>query len=103
MAARWYISLVDTNGLCRMTATAKLFMYGRSQAVRLPKEFRFEGKEVRISRVGNKVILEPLQTQPFDAAAWFARLDELGERDFLPDGIPDDPPVEPDPRNLLDE
>ena len=30
-----------------MTATAKLFMHGRSQAVRLPKEFRFEGKEVR--------------------------------------------------------
>ncbi len=86
-----------------MTTTAKLFMYGRSQAVRLPKEFRFEGKEVRISRVGNKVILEPLQTQPFDAAAWFARLDELGARDFLPDGIPDDPPVEPDPRKFIDE
>jgi len=30
-------------------ATAKLFKTGRSQAVRLPKEFRFEGKEVRIA------------------------------------------------------
>jgi len=35
--------------------------------------------------------------------AWFARLDELGARDFLPDGIPDDPPLEPDPRVFFDE
>jgi virulence-associated protein VagC len=40
-----------------MSATAKLFMHGRSQAVRLPKEFHFEGKEVRVSRVGDKVVL----------------------------------------------
>ena len=39
---------------------AKLFMNGRSQAVRLPKEFRFEGTEVRIRRSGNGVLLEPL-------------------------------------------
>ena len=84
-------------------ATAKLFMHGRSQAVRLPKEFRFEGSEVRVSKVGDKVILEPLKKQPFDAEAWFARLDELGGRDFLPEGLPDDPPVEPDPRVFLDE
>jgi len=42
------------------TATAKLFWSGRSQAVRLPKEFRFEGKEVRIRKRGNTVILEPV-------------------------------------------
>jgi antitoxin VapB len=41
-------------------ATAKLFKTGRSQAVRLPKEFRFEGKEVRIRRVGRGVLLEPM-------------------------------------------
>ena len=35
-------------------------MHGRSQAVRLPKEFRFKGKEVRVSRVGDKVILTPM-------------------------------------------
>src|SRR5258705_2961 len=71
-----------------MSATAKLFMHGRSQAVRLPKEFRFEGTEVRVSKVGDKVILEPLKKEPFDAEAWFARLDELGGRDFLPHGPP---------------
>jgi antitoxin VapB len=40
--------------------TAKLFWSGRSQAVRLPKDFRFRGEEVRIRRHGNAVILEPL-------------------------------------------
>jgi antitoxin VapB len=39
---------------------AKLFMNGRSQAVRLPKEFRFEGEEVRIRRSGHGVLLEPV-------------------------------------------
>ena len=38
-------------------STAKLFMHGRSQAVRLPKEFRFEGTEVYVRRVGDDVVL----------------------------------------------
>ncbi|MBS0522195.1 MAG: AbrB/MazE/SpoVT family DNA-binding domain-containing protein [Proteobacteria bacterium] len=37
--------------------TAKLFRNGRSQAVRLPKEFRFEGDEVYIRRQGKSVVL----------------------------------------------
>ena len=86
-----------------MSTTAKLFRHGRSQAVRLPKEYRFEGTEVRISKLGDKVILEPMEKPPFDFEAWFARLDELGGRDFLPEGIPDDPPAEPDPRVFVDE
>lgn len=40
--------------------TAKLFWTGRSQAVRLPKEFRFEGDEVRIRRHGAAVVIEPV-------------------------------------------
>lgn len=39
---------------------AKVFWSGRSQAVRLPKEFRFAGEEVRIRKEGNAVILEPI-------------------------------------------
>jgi antitoxin VapB len=39
---------------------AKVFWSGRSQAVRLPKAFRFQGEEVRIRRRGNAVILEPM-------------------------------------------
>ncbi len=79
-----------------MVKTAKLFMHGRSQAVRLPKEFRLPGKEARVSREGNKVILEPMEKPAFDVRAWRARLDALGARDFLPEGLPEDIPVAPD-------
>jgi len=40
---------------------AKIFQNGQSQAVRLPKEFRFKGKEVWIKRMGNAVVLIPLE------------------------------------------
>ena len=40
--------------------SAKIFKSGGSQAVRLPKEYRFEGIEVRIRRQGSAVILEPM-------------------------------------------
>ncbi|OGT07685.1 MAG: hypothetical protein A2X78_05160 [Gammaproteobacteria bacterium GWE2_37_16] len=39
---------------------AKLFQNGQSMAVRLPKDFRFLGTEVSISRVGDAVILQPI-------------------------------------------
>lgn len=51
---------------------AKLFGNGRSQVVRLPQEFRFEGDRVRIRRVTEGVLLEPLSP---DAARWFEELD----------------------------
>ena len=41
--------------------TAKVFKHGNSQAVRLPKEFRFAGEEVQIKRVGAGVLLLPTQ------------------------------------------
>lgn len=62
--------------------TAKLFQNGRSQAVRLPKAFRLPGKEVKITRQGNQVILEPLETN-WDA--WFDGLDKFTE-DFMEQG-----------------
>jgi antitoxin VapB len=40
-------------------ATAKLFQHGGSQAVRLPKNFRFEGTEVEIEKRGDEVVLRP--------------------------------------------
>lgn len=51
-------------------ATAKLFRNGRSQAVRLPKEFRFEGEEVSIRREGRSVILEPRQRRGWPKGYW---------------------------------
>jgi antitoxin VapB len=53
-----------------METTAKLFKNGRSQAVRLPKEFRFKGAEVKIRKEGNKVVLEPLETSDWPAGFW---------------------------------
>ena len=53
--------------------TAKLFMNGRSQAVRLPKEFRFEGKEVYVKRVGRNVILIPKDNP------WESLIDSLSQ------------------------
>jgi antitoxin VapB len=61
---------------------AKLFQNGRSQAVRLPKEFRFEGDRVRIRRVGNGVLLEPVI---LDTAEWFRKLDEFNSEPFPSD------------------
>ena len=43
-------------------STAKVFTTGRSQAVRLPKAFRFATDEVTIEKVGNAVVLRPKQT-----------------------------------------
>ncbi len=75
-------------------STAKLFMHGRSQAVRLPKAFRFSGDAVRVSKVGDKVILEPIEPAPFDVTAWLARLAAF--RDIPFPEAPDDPPLAPD-------
>jgi antitoxin VapB len=43
--------------------TARLFSNGRSQAVRLPKEYQFNGKDVYIQKVGDAVILFPVDKQ----------------------------------------
>ncbi|MFH1344443.1 MAG: AbrB/MazE/SpoVT family DNA-binding domain-containing protein [Pseudomonadota bacterium] len=47
-----------------MSVTAKLFMLGEDQAVELPEEFRFAGEQVRISKIGDMVVLEPLEMSP---------------------------------------
>lgn len=47
-----------------MRKLAKVFWTGRSQAVRLPKEFRFEGETVLVRREGKAVILEPADEWP---------------------------------------
>jgi antitoxin VapB len=71
------------NRIMGKTGTAKLFRNGRSQAVRLPREFRFEGDEVRIRRVARGVLLEPLIR---DTASWFAELDRLNGEPFMKGG-----------------
>ena len=60
--------------------TAKLFQNGQSQAVRLPKEFRFKGDEVFIKKSGSAVILIPL-VNSWDSL--FGSLDKF-TKDFMP-------------------
>lgn len=53
-----------------MELTAKIFQNGRSQAIRIPKAFRFKGNEVKISKRGDKVILEPLERSRWPEGFW---------------------------------
>ena len=61
--------------------TAKIFTNGRSQAVRLPKEFRFNAEEVAIRKIGNVVVLYPTD------AGWAPLLNASGQftEDFMAD------------------
>ena len=64
-----------------MSQFAKLFSNGNSQAVRLPREFRFKGDKVRIRRSGNNVVLEPVITDPEE---WLAALKNIpADPDFM--------------------
>jgi antitoxin VapB len=63
--------------------TAKLFRNGASQAVRLPREFRFEGDRVRLRRVGKGVLLEPLEV---DIDRWLGELRRFDEVPFMEGG-----------------
>jgi len=65
------------------TGIAKIFMHGRSQAVRLPLAFRLPGDRVRVRRVENGILLEPMVT---DIDAWFAELDRFADVPFMEDG-----------------
>ncbi len=61
--------------------TARLFRNGQSQAVRLPKQFRFEGSKVYVKRVGNAVVLLPYRS------SWDGLFEslELFSEDFMED------------------
>jgi antitoxin VapB len=80
-----------------MTTTAKLFRNGRSQALRLPREFRFEGDRVRVRRAGRGVLVEPMFT---DVGEWFAELDRSDGDAFMADGRRQPPTPE---RKVFDE
>jgi antitoxin VapB len=73
---------------------AKIFMHGRSQAVRLPLAFRLPGDRVCVRRVEGGILLEPMVT---DVDAWFAALDRFGDVPFTEQGrqqLPMPPPEE---------
>ena len=69
------------------TTDAKLFWNGRSQAVRLPKEFRFQGDRVRVTRMGAGVLLEPVPDAKKESLnELFARMDAMGGDPIFPEG-----------------
>ena len=65
------------------TGVARLFRHGRSQAVRLPRAFRMPGDRVRVRRVPEGILLEPIVT---DLNEWFAEMDRFAELPFMEDG-----------------
>lgn len=69
-----------------MTRTAKIFLTNRSQAVRLPKEFQFQTREVFIRKQGEEVILSP---RPADWSDYLAHA-PIASPDFM-DNVPDLP------------
>ena len=69
--------------IINMATTARLFQNGRSQAVRLPREFRFEGDRVRLRRLGKGVLVEPIF---MDTNEWFAEMDGIDAGPFMPEG-----------------
>ncbi|MBP5436771.1 MAG: antitoxin [Treponema sp.] len=62
--------------------TAKVFENGRSQAVRLPKEYRFSSDEVRVNKIGDIVLLLPIDNQ-WDS---FMQAVDMFSDDFMSDG-----------------
>ena len=80
-----------------MATTAKLFKNGRSQALRLPREFRFEGDQVRVRRAGRGVLVEPMFT---DVSRWFAEMDRLATEPFMPEGRQQPPSAQ---RHVFDD
>lgn len=72
---------------------AKVFWSGRSQAVRLPKEFRFDTDEVTIRRDGNAVVIEPVA----DDWGWLKKMPGYVDADFEAAANEDLPLQPPDP------
>ncbi|MDR2662537.1 MAG: antitoxin [Treponema sp.] len=58
-----YIPRYILNSEGKNTQTARLFSNGRSQAVRLPKEYQFKGEDVYIQKIGDAVILFPMEKE----------------------------------------
>ena len=76
-----------------MTITARVFMSGRSQALRWPAKLRLKAQEVRLEQIGNDIWLHPEPTQHTDMGHWLQQFyatteplppDFLADRDDAP-------------------
>lgn len=73
-----------------MTQLAKVFQNGRSQAIRIPKEFRVDTQEVFIEKVGETLIIRPKKKNKWET--FFSLLDEVDTSDFFIDRV--QPPLD---------
>ena len=64
-----------------MTMLAKVFQNGRSQAIRIPKEYRVDSEEVYIEKIGDSLIIKPKYKNKWDN--FFDNLDTIDTNDFL--------------------
>jgi antitoxin VapB len=84
-----------------MTITAKLFMSGRSQAIRLPAKLRLAASEVQIEQIGTGLFIRPQPTPDTDMGIWlqgfYASTEALPD-DFL--ATRQDPPAQQRDRSL---
>lgn len=86
-----------------MAQTAKIFRSGNSQAVRLPKEFRFDVDEVEITREGDAVVLRPLhQSSDERWANLRAAIGNGLSDDFMANGREQPPMPDDDPNEMFD-
>ena len=69
-----------------MPPLAKVFRSGNSQAVRLPKDFRFDVEEVEVSREGDAVVLRPHRGAMVPWASLRAAIDRGFSADFMAEG-----------------
>lgn len=76
---------------------ARLFKNGGSQAIRLPRGFRFSGDRVRVRRFGRGILVEPVTV---DVAEWFDELDRYRDEPFMEDGR--DQPATPPSTDLFE-
>jgi len=73
-----------------MTQLAKVFQNGRSQAIRIPKEFRVDTDEVYIEKVGDTLIIKPKKENRWEKL--FMLLDEVDTSDFMKERV--QPPLD---------
>lgn len=79
------------------SGVAKIFMHGRSQAVRLPAAFRLPGDRVRVRRVKDGILLQPMA---MDVDTWLAEINRFSHIPFMPEGR-QQPPMPP-PEDLFE-
>lgn len=73
-----------------MTQLAKVFLNGRSQAIRIPKDFRVDTNEVYIEKVGDTLVIRPKKNNHWDRL--FEALDEIDTSDFMNERV--QPPLD---------